>query len=339
MSSASASQPLKIAVVGAGLAGLATTISLRRAGHIVDVFEISALNKEVGAAIVVPPNEANSGLFRIRRRESESCRLFWGKQGMVQYSGQKPEGTLSLFRMDASTTAIKHACVLEGTSTMSSILTSKSSEKFEADVIIAADGKNSTLRTIVAGERVPLPVSGRCSFRWVLDASKLEGPSEFDWVQREGIPGLRIVGGATGLLHSYKGEQGEDLVRRKATRAEMLEECTDFVPKFRAFAELAPEELSIWGHARSADSPNLDQGPPALSRGRCARRLAAHEILRKERGEFVCRESLEQAMIPSKRGLYARHSDVLAPDMQHYLLGHDAVRVAQEYFEKNFAVL
>jgi salicylate hydroxylase len=66
---------LNVAIVGAGLAGLATAVSLRRAGHIVNVwisllflggwiqgsciiqvFEVSALNKEVGAAIVVPPN-------------------------------------------------------------------------------------------------------------------------------------------------------------------------------------------------------------------------------------------------------------------------------------------
>ncbi|KAJ7226401.1 hypothetical protein C8J57DRAFT_1535210 [Mycena rebaudengoi] len=52
----SVSRPLNIAIVGAGLADLATAVSLRRAGHIVNVFEISALNKEVGAAIIVPAN-------------------------------------------------------------------------------------------------------------------------------------------------------------------------------------------------------------------------------------------------------------------------------------------
>jgi 2-polyprenyl-6-methoxyphenol hydroxylase-like FAD-dependent oxidoreductase len=49
---------LDIAVVGAGIAGLAAAIALRRAGHRVRVYERSAMNNEVGAAINVPPNAA-----------------------------------------------------------------------------------------------------------------------------------------------------------------------------------------------------------------------------------------------------------------------------------------
>jgi len=45
-------------VVGAGIAGLTAAISLRRAGHRVRVYERSAMNNEVGAAINVPPNAA-----------------------------------------------------------------------------------------------------------------------------------------------------------------------------------------------------------------------------------------------------------------------------------------
>lgn len=47
---------LNVLVVGAGIAGLTTAISLRRAGHLVHVFERSCMNNEVGAAIYVPPN-------------------------------------------------------------------------------------------------------------------------------------------------------------------------------------------------------------------------------------------------------------------------------------------
>jgi salicylate hydroxylase len=50
------STALRIIVVGAGIAGLSAAVSLRRSGHIVHIYERSAMNNEVGAAINVPPN-------------------------------------------------------------------------------------------------------------------------------------------------------------------------------------------------------------------------------------------------------------------------------------------
>ncbi|KAM3515598.1 hypothetical protein MY11210_000776 [Beauveria gryllotalpidicola] len=47
---------LHIVIAGAGIAGLAAAVSLRRAGHHVQLYEQSSLNKEIGAAITIPPN-------------------------------------------------------------------------------------------------------------------------------------------------------------------------------------------------------------------------------------------------------------------------------------------
>ncbi|KAK3717612.1 hypothetical protein LTR37_005679 [Vermiconidia calcicola] len=46
---------LDVAIVGAGIAGLAAAISMRRAGHNVTVYERSSFKNEVGAAINMPP--------------------------------------------------------------------------------------------------------------------------------------------------------------------------------------------------------------------------------------------------------------------------------------------
>ena len=51
---------LNVAIVGGGISGLSAAVSLRRAGHNVQVFERSAHNNEVGAAIHVPPNASRA---------------------------------------------------------------------------------------------------------------------------------------------------------------------------------------------------------------------------------------------------------------------------------------
>lgn len=47
---------LNVGIVGAGVAGFAAAIALRRAGHNVWVYERGDSNSEVGAAIMMPPH-------------------------------------------------------------------------------------------------------------------------------------------------------------------------------------------------------------------------------------------------------------------------------------------
>jgi salicylate hydroxylase len=55
-------RPLKITIAGAGLGGLFAAITLRNAGHHVEIYESSRFATETGAAIHLPPNV--NGLLR-----------------------------------------------------------------------------------------------------------------------------------------------------------------------------------------------------------------------------------------------------------------------------------
>jgi hypothetical protein len=58
------------------------------------------------------------------------------------------------------------------------------------------------MRTVVLGSPVVAPATNICAFRWTVDASKLEGRPELDWVLKDGVPGGRLVGGS-GSAHMF----------------------------------------------------------------------------------------------------------------------------------------
>ncbi|KAF7297777.1 FAD/NAD(P)-binding domain-containing protein [Mycena kentingensis (nom. inval.)] len=101
---------------------------------------------------------------------------------------------------------------------------------------------------------------------------------------------------------------------------------------------------AIMGDAAHATLPLLGQGaamaieeagtlgclfPLGTRREDVPARLVAFEKLRKERGDFVNAESVAQAM-PEKRSKYIQERN-----MQAYIVGHDAIKVSQEYFEQH----
>ncbi|KAJ7359989.1 hypothetical protein DFH08DRAFT_1039334 [Mycena albidolilacea] len=149
------------------------------------------------------------------------------------------------------------------------------------------------------------------------------------------------------------------------TRADVLAEFHAYHPHFLRFLELAEDPILLWqlralsilptwvrghaailGDAAHATLPTLGQGaamaledagtlgvlfPRDTTRAEVEERLKAYEALRKERGELINRESLEQFMLLEKRELMTRSTG-----MQKAVFEHDAIAVAKGYLATHF---
>ncbi|KAJ7067310.1 FAD/NAD(P)-binding domain-containing protein [Mycena amicta] len=150
-----------------------------------------------------------------------------------------------------------------------------------------------------------------------------------------------------------------------ATKADILSKFPTFHPKYRRLLDLpavtpilrwqlrAIPLLPTWikgratlmGDAAHGTLPLLGQGaalameeaatlgcllPFGTTAEEVPKRLEAFQELRKARGEFVNRESLAQ-VAPEKRGQFMNQREIHA-----YLVGHDALKVGQEYYEAHF---
>ncbi|KAJ7112866.1 FAD/NAD(P)-binding domain-containing protein [Mycena crocata] len=146
----------------------------------------------------------------------------------------------------------------------------------------------------------------------------------------------------------------------------LLDFFADYHPRFRRFLELA-ENVHVWqmrvvpplrtwvngrvclvGDAAHASLPTLGQGfgmgledavalgallPNGTPVSRVENRLTAYESLRKERAEFVAKESFEQQHVPAKRGLYLRSTE-MRDQVMGYNVKEEAERVACQLMEQ-----
>ncbi|KAJ7732951.1 FAD/NAD(P)-binding domain-containing protein [Mycena maculata] len=214
-------QPLNIAIVGAGIAGLAAAIALRRNGHIVQIYESDKYKTEIGAGLGVTVNAQ-----RVLEELGYTRENLKGvvNEGALQFDGGNDgEGELTPWLLESLKNTAKpqnilcartdlHAelerlalgdgagppAVLHLSSTVlkcdpeAGSLTLSDGTVVQSDLILGADGIASSVRTDIVGHHVRPMASGLTCYRAVIEAAQLEGSEGLEWLN-EGTSGPRSV--------------------------------------------------------------------------------------------------------------------------------------------------
>ncbi|KAJ6517422.1 hypothetical protein C8R47DRAFT_1031902 [Mycena vitilis] len=284
-------EALTIAIIGAGLGGLAAAAGLRKQGHDVQIFESSSMNKEIGAAIGLSANALRAlaylGFHVENLRATDYFGMTWFNSNGAEGAGKfdalyDPKDTfgrpgifchrsdlhdelkrLAIMEEGPGKPATIHLkCDVQSCDPVKGSLTLKNGETYQADLIVGADGIHSTIRTSLLGyEQTALP-SGRAAFRCLLDASKLEGRTEFDWLF-SGTPGARGVRTQDGrymfvylcrdktlvnIVAHYPDPRDQDKFHwnAPATKEELISVFSDFAPEYRSLLELVDGPVHLW---------------------------------------------------------------------------------------------
>ncbi|KAJ7501491.1 FAD/NAD(P)-binding domain-containing protein [Mycena galericulata] len=389
---------LNVSIVGAGIAGLAAAIALRRAGHRVQIFDSAHDISEIGAAIVVPRNGArvleHFGYDKqnLNGVNSEGQIIFDAISGEQRNSSTaKGTPTIMCHRSDLHSElkrlalgpgdglpAVLHLSTkVVDCDTDAGLLELVDGRRIQSDLVLGADGIASTMRTCILGHEQKSFGTGWSCYRALLATSKFEGKPEMAWLHN-GFSDVNKRGGPSLFMYPCRGgtllnlaapfeDPGQDdpAWRKDVTREEVQALFADFHPQFQPILEALEDKVMKWqmravpvlptwirgraaliGDSAHATLPTLGQGaamaveeaaalgvllPAGTTREDVPDRLRAYETLRKERGEFVRRESLEETQVPSKAGGLQR-----TEEMRTYLLDYDAVKSAQDYFQERF---
>jgi len=306
---------LRIAVIGAGLGGLAAGVALRQAGFDVDVYEQAPELTEIGGGINLGPNAVRV-LYRLGLRpalDREAVRPLsthqrrWQDGRTLQLAPLNPRCEelygaphLTVHRADllaiiASGFAPERLHLghrLVGLSDKGDRVEAwfENSVRMTADVVIGADGINSTVRAALLGEEAPR-FAGCVAYRatigralqafagWHPQLRRIIGAADtcFIWAlfDREPLPRwsigrITLLGDACHPMYPFMGQGAAQAMEDGATLAACLSAAGGGVPDvaLRRYEELRrPRVTRLQGMSRANKTRfHLPDGPAQEAR-------------------------------------------------------------------------
>jgi salicylate hydroxylase len=189
--------PLRVAIIGGGIGGVAAANALLQRGLEVRVYEQAAVLTEVGAGLALQPN----GLRMLRRLGFGAEVARWGARwidpqfrhpdgtliapmwpaeaaGRIEFYGMHRADLLQMLvaRLPADVVQTGHRCVGFEQDVDQAIVSFANGARVTADVVVAADGIHSTLQQYIVAPSAPLP-SGSVAYRGVVAAASVGWPN------------------------------------------------------------------------------------------------------------------------------------------------------------------
>ena len=183
--------PLRVAIVGGGIGGVAAATAFLQRGMEVRLFEQATALAEVGAGVAIQPNGARMlerlGLDhelarfgarwvdpQFRRQDGSYAASLWPPELRIEFYGLHRADLLAMFvgRLPPEVVCTGHRCVAFEQDEAQATLTFANGASAAADVVIGADGIHSTLRQYVTTASQPV-YSGSVAYRGVIPAASV----------------------------------------------------------------------------------------------------------------------------------------------------------------------
>jgi 2-polyprenyl-6-methoxyphenol hydroxylase-like FAD-dependent oxidoreductase len=188
--------PLRVAVVGGGIGGVAAAVALLQRGIDVRLYEQAPALAEVGAGVAIQPNGVRMlkrlGLGdelvrfgarwvepQFRRSDGTYAAAMWPRElaSQIEFYGMHRADLLAMFvdRLPARVVHTGHRCIGFEQDDEQTVITFANGVRATADVVIAADGIHSALQKFVVAPSAPL-FSGSVAHRGVVPAASVAWP-------------------------------------------------------------------------------------------------------------------------------------------------------------------